>query len=97
MLEEGYENKIANDEYSLEKFGHLVSKQRYICDKNNVLSLFGVCDVDNCRKPIVEKKDKKVLEVKWRCKACHVGQCASCEKVNGIYIDNLSSILFTGK
>ena len=42
LLEEGYENKIANDEGSLEKFGHLVSKQHYICHKNNVLPCLGV-------------------------------------------------------
>ena len=102
LLQPGYEQHIAESMGVTAKFQDIVKEERFICNKGKILELFKYCDVPSCKSSLVQVKSKKVgsaLEIKWRCKNGHVGDWSSCDKIRGIYSNNLlvaSSVLMTG-
>ena len=102
LLPPGYQNSVASKLSIDEKYLQHVKSEKFICNKLKIMELIKICGVPNCNQKIEKTKSKKVgysLELEWYCPKGHFSQWSSCDKINGIYANNLltaGSILLTG-
>ena len=80
----------------------MIKENKFICSHSKISELFSFCMDRECNMPLDEVKERYVgcvLEIRWRCKAGHVGEWQGSEAVNRVYINNIqcaAALLFSG-
>lgn len=99
LLSENYCDNLSNN---LGEELTLVNDKKFVCSTSKIKELFSFCMDISCNMPLVEVKENFVgcvLEIRWRCKAGHVGDWQSSKAVQQVYVNNIqaaSALLFTG-